>query len=84
MDVPIDKPRKLLMKSASLSIGKNVSTKGHVLFDREIAQALAVLQVAVIVVVVVVVVVGMGTFVLIELYDAILLRISKSDSDSEY
>ena len=49
MDVPIDKPRKLLMKSASLSIGKNVSTKGHVLFDREIAQALAVLQVAVIV-----------------------------------
>ena len=47
-------------------------------FDREIAQALAVLQVAVIVVVVVVVavvvvVVGMGTFVLIELYDAILL-----------
>ena len=55
MDVPIDKPRKLLMKSASLSIGKNVSTKGHVLFDREIAQALAVLQVAVIVVVVVVV-----------------------------
>ena len=63
MDVPIDKPRKLLMKSASLSIGKNVSTKGHVLFDREIAQALAVLQVAVIVVV--------GTFVLIELYDAI-------------
>ena len=51
MDVPIDKPRKLLMKSASLSIGKNVSTKGHVLFDREIAQALAVLQVAVIVVV---------------------------------
>ena len=61
MDVPIDKPRKLLMKSASLSIGKNVSTKGHVLFDREIAQALAVLQVAVIV----------GTFVLIELYDAI-------------
>ena len=77
MDVPIDKPRKLMMKSASLSIGKNVSTKGHVLFDREIAQALAVLQVAVIVV-------GMGTFVLIELYDAILLRISKSDSESEY
>ena len=33
-------------------------------FDREIAQALAVLQVAVIV---------LGTFVLIELYDAILL-----------
>ena len=42
-------------------------------------EALAVLQVAVIVGVVVVV----RTFVLIELYDAILLWISKSDSESE-